>query len=157
MTSKLDHTVLAGVGTGKSSNRTRACMVVAGDPPRGRLRVAWAESTGAGVWLRSMARGAIPSCSNASFGDDDCAPLTRNGAWACRTGAADALGFTGDRGVRIHIRLEIMSYLVLQVIAFLLFKFCTPYIPPPGSYQYNTKILGFHNFYMVSERFVSRC
>jgi hypothetical protein len=33
--------------------------------------------------------------------------------------------------VRIRIGLEIRSYLVLQVIAFLLSKFCTLYIPPP--------------------------
>jgi hypothetical protein len=73
-------------------------MVVVGGLLRGRFRVAWAESIGVGVWLRLIARVAIPSCSNASSGDDDHAPPSWYSTWACKIGASDALGVIGDHG-----------------------------------------------------------
>jgi hypothetical protein len=73
-------------------------MVVADGPPRGHLRVAWVESIGAGVWLRSIGDSATPSIINGCSGNDDRAPPSRDGAWAQGTGVADVLGVAGERG-----------------------------------------------------------
>jgi hypothetical protein len=73
-------------------------MVLIGGRPRGRFRVGWTESKGAGAWLRSIGDVVTLFVMDGSSSDDDRAFLNRDGAWAWEGMGVGALGVAGKRG-----------------------------------------------------------